>query len=542
MKDILKKHNKKFILIGIIVILCSVLNVLHPYLLKVILDLDFSNEKIMQEILKLVLMYATIHILFAAFKNIRNIIVNKTVARLLKELRSKLFSKVTNLKVEDFNKYKISDIYTRLTVDVDNMATLFSDTLPVIINDILYLILIVIMILQTDIKIAIIAIFTLLVMIVTIILCIKKLTSLNDDILNKRDNLNKEYSEMYDTNKLTYMFGLQNNNIEKSTNILREEMKYRKKYIDIDTFPINITNLIEAISIFIILYFALTSNASIQLGDIYLVIYYIKHSRSPFNEIFDKLEELQTCLNSYKRIKKILDIQNKEDIEKGEHIDIKGKIEFIDVSMKYDKEKVLQNLFFNIEPGQKVTIVGKTGVGKTTLTSLIMKMYDNYTGTILIDDRDIRNLSTRSIREQVSYISQKPYIFKDTLRNNIILNRNNISDEEIIRVIKEIGAQNLLDKLEKGLDEVIDYKKVSYGELQIIAFVRAILRDTKLYIFDEPTSNMDFRLEKMIQSLIDNIAKDKTVIIVAHRKSTIENSDKVIYLKEGKIDKIDNKV
>lgn len=542
MKDILKKHNKKFILIGIIVILCSVLNVLHPYLLKVILDLDFSNEKIMQEILKLVLMYAAIHILFAAFKNIRNIIVNKTVARLLKELRSKLFSKVTNLKVEDFNKYKISDIYTRLTVDVDNMATLFSDTLPVIINDILYLILIVIMILQTDIKIAIIAIFTLLVMIVTIILCIKKLTSLNDDILKKRDNLNKEYSEMYDTNKLTYIFGLQNNNIEKSTNILREEMKSRKKYIDIDTFPINITNLIEAISIFIILYFALTSNASIQLGDIYLVIYYIKHSRSPFNEIFDKLEELQTCLNSYKRIKKILDIKNKEDIEKGEHIDIKGKIEFIDVSMKYDKEKVLQNLFFNIEPGQKVTIVGKTGVGKTTLTSLIMKMYDNYTGTILIDDRDIRNLSTRSVREQVSYISQKPYIFKDTLRNNIILNRNNISDEEIIRVIKEIGAQNLLNKLEKGLDEVIDYKKVSYGELQIIAFVRAILRDTKLYIFDEPTSNMDFRLEKMIQNLIDNIAKDKTVIIVAHRKSTIENSDKVIYLKEGKIDKIDNKV
>lgn len=542
MKQILKEHKKSFIFIGIVVFFCSCLNVLHPYILKLILDLDFSMNGIINEILKLILIYACIHILFAIFKNIRNIIVNKTVAKILKELRSKLFNKVINLKTSQFQKYKTSDIYTRLTVDVDNMATIFSDTLPVVINESLYFIFIIFMILQADIKIASIALISILAMLISIIFFVNTLKNLNDRILTKRDMLNKEYAEMYDTNKLTYMFELQSENINKAQNILNQEMKIRKRYIDVDTFPFTTTNLIEAIAIFAILYFSLATNSNIPLGDIYLVIYYIKHTRTPFNSIFNRIEELQTCLNSYKRIKKILDINEAEKLDNGEDIDIAGKIEFENVSMQYDNQLVLKDISFQIKQGQKVTIVGKTGVGKTTLTSLIMKLYDSYTGIIRIDDKDIKTLSTKSIREQVSYISQKPYIFKDTIRNNIILNRNDIKDEDIMHVIEDIGAQKLLEKFKKGLDEVIDYERVSYGELQIIAFIRAILRNTKLYIFDEPTSNMDLKSEKMIQNLINHIAENKTVIIVAHRKSTIENSDKIIYLKDGKIDKIDNKV
>ena len=535
MKQVLLNHKKQFVLIGITVILCSILNVLHPYVIKNIINLDFGMEKILNEILKLVLIYSLIHIAFAICKNIRNIIVNKTVASILKEIRTKLFNIVITLKTSTFQEYKTSDIYTRLTVDVDNMATLFSDTLPIIINDILYIILIVIMILQLDIRIAGIAMLSIVLILNSIIFFIKKLKNINNKILDKRDILNKQYAEMYDTNKLTYMFGLQENNIKKAEETLDSEMKLRKKYIEIDTFPITVTNIIEAITITAILYFTLSFNTGIQIGDIYLVIYYIKHCRSPFNAIFNRIEELQTCLNSYKRIKKILDITNKEEIENGDSIEIKGKIEFRNVCMKYDKKQVLQDISFEIQPGQKVTIVGKTGVGKTTLTNLIMKLYDNYTGTILIDDKDIKEISSKCIRQQVSYISQKPYIFKDTLRNNIILNKKNISDVDIMNVINSIGANKLIEKFENGLDEIIDYSKVSYGELQIIAFVRAILRDTKLYIFDEPTSNMDLKSEKLIQNLINNIAKSKTVIIVAHRKSTIQNSDKIIYLKNGKV-------
>lgn len=337
----------------------------------------------------------------------------------------------------------------------------------------------------------------------------------------------------------TYLiYGKKNKN--KIHGILNSELSYRKKYIIVDSFPYTTTNVIEAIAIFIILYYALMFNQNVDLGSIYLVIYYIKHSRTPFNAIFNRIEECGTCLNSYKRIKRILDIKETEDIKSGETFKIEGNIEFVNVSMKYDNEEVLKNISFKINQGQKVTIVGKTGVGKTTLVSLLMKLYDNYTGSILIDGRDIRTISTKNIREQVSYISQKPYIFKDTLRNNMIINNQDIKDEDIINTIKMIGAEKFLEKI--GLDDIVDTKRISYGELQIIAFVRAILRNTNIYIFDEPTSNIDLKSEKLIQNLIDKIAKTSTVIVIAHRKSTIEKSDKVIYLKEGKVEKIDNKV
>ena len=209
--------------------------------------------------------------------------------------------------------------------------------------------------------------------------------------------------------------------------------------------------------------------------------------------------------------------------------------------MKYDKEMILKNMSFIIKRGTKVTIAGKTGVGKTTLINVLMKLYDIEKGKILIDNRDISKISTKCLRNNISYISQNPYIFADTVRNNITLEDKNITDEQINDLIHEMCVENLFDKLNNGLDTKIKLSKLSYGELQIIAFIRAILHKANIYIFDEPTSNMDLQTEKMIQNVIDKISKTSTVIIIAHRKSTIENSYKIIYLKDGQIDMIVNK-
>ena len=142
---------------------------------------------------------------------------------------------------------------------------------------------------------------------------------------------------------------------------------------------------------------------------------------------------------------------------------------------------------------------------------------------------------------EYEYISQTPYILEDSLKNNIILGDENITDEQIKTVAKEIGFESTLNKFKDGLDEKISKSKLSYGQLQMIAFLRAILHKANIYIFDEPTSNIDLKTEDRIQKLIDRITKESTVIIIAHRKSTIENSDKIIYLKDGKVDMIKNK-
>ncbi len=170
-----------------------------------------------------------------------------------------------------------------------------------------------------------------------------------------------------------------------------------------------------------------------------------------------------------------------------------------------------------------------------------MKLYDIQSGKILIGNKDIHKISTKSLRNNISYISQNPYIFADTVRNNIRLGNEKITDEQIIELAREIGAESLLKKLPEGLDTKIKVTELSFGELQIIAFIRAILHQANIYIFDEPTSNMDLKTEKMLQNIIDHISKTSTVIIIAHRKSTIASSDKIIYLKDGEVDKIVNK-
>ncbi len=180
-------------------------------------------------------------------------------------------------------------------------------------------------------------------------------------------------------------------------------------------------------------------------------------------------------------------------------------------------------------------------LGKTTLTNVLMRLYDIESGRILLNHCDIAKLSIQSIRKNVSYISQIPYIFSDTVRNNITLGSSGITDKQIQDLIYEIGVENLFHKFEKGLDTPIKFSSLSQGELQMLAFIRAILHQANIYIFDEPTANMDLKTEKMIQNVIDKISKQSTVIIIAHRKSTIESSDKVIYLQNGEIEKIVDK-
>lgn len=305
-------------------------------------------------------------------------------------------------------------------------------------------------------------------------------------------------------------------------------------------YPLAIT--IQALAVWVILQYALNINMAISLGSIYLVITYIQKCRSPLNEIFSQLEEIQSSIMSLQRINKLLKEQGKEDIEKGEKIeDLKGDIEFENVSMKYGVNEILHNISFCIKEGNKVTVAGKTGVGKTTLVNILMRLYPISGGRILIGGNDISKVRIQDIRKNVSYISQTPYILEDTLKNNILLGDNKITDEQIKEVAREIGFEKVLNNFKEGLDEKIGKDKLSYGQLQMIAFLRAILHKANIYIFDEPTSNIDLKTEDRIQKLIDKIKRDSTVIIIAHRKSTIENSDKVIYLKDGKVDMIVNK-
>ena len=542
MKSILKKNSKILLLVAFFLILTNILSVTHPFVLKQILDVDFNDNNIIIILRNLTIIYVTVHILLIISKDLKNTVINKAMSKIMKDLREKLFCHVLKWNMETYQKYNSSEIYTRLTADIDNVSSLFLGTLQVLVNDVLYIALMVIFMFLADVKLAIIGCIAMIITAIISFMFIHQTAKANRGILNKRDKENRQYSEMYNKNKLTYLFGLQKNTEKKIHKTLDEEYTYRKKFIFIESFiyPLSIT--IQALAIYFILQYVFNINSFISLGSIYLVINYIKDCRSPLTEIFEQLEEIQSSFMSLKRINVLLKENGVEDIEKGEKDEnLKGDIEFENVYMQYGDNKVLNDISFIIKEGSKVTIAGKTGVGKTTMMNILMRLYPFQKGRILIGGKDITKIRIKDIRKNISYISQTPYILEDTLKNNIILGDESITDEQIKTVAKEIGFESTLNKFKDGLDEEISKSKLSYGQLQMIAFLRAILHKANIYIFDEPTSNMDLKTEDRIQKLIDRITKESTVIIIAHRKSTIENSDKIIYLKEGKVDMIKNK-
>lgn len=314
-----------------------------------------------KSILIIVALYILTRVLIILVEVVRNKKTNLLSNKMLNELRSKIFNKVLSLKINDFEKFPSSDIYTRLTVDAENVKTLFSEDIPVILNDIVNIVFMFITMFIINTKLAFIGTIITIVFAINESLIIKKLKQIQKQTVKKRDLQNKEYSETYNKSKLTKFFSLEDKNIDKVNKLLKEELKLRYKHIWIDSLPWPIRVLVEAITMYAILYYVLNIDSGISLGTVYIFLYYIRQCFSPLKELFNQIEEIQTSQVSLERINTILSIQEKEEINKGLNIEnLKGNIKFNNVSFSYDKQNILNNISFEIKAGEKTAIVGRT--------------------------------------------------------------------------------------------------------------------------------------------------------------------------------------
>ena len=533
--DIVKKYKKTIFFVLVMVIVANIFNILAPYLLKMIID-EFAENMLISSIISILIGYVLLRIAIMIVQYVKDKTTNKLSNDMLEDLRNKIFDKLLVMNMKTFTKFQSSDLYTRLSVDAENTKTLFSDNIPIIVNDVLYILFIMFAMLIIDIKLSVIGITSILVIAIYSFFLVGKLRKISRVTTMKRDLENQQYSENYNKSKLTRFFSLQKKNIRKVNQLLDEELKNRYHYINVNSFLWPASVFIEAVGIYAVIYYVLNIETSISLGTVYIFLYYIKQAFTPLKEIFDQLEEIQTAQVSLERINTVLLVKEKEDIQKGQEVEkLEGDIEFKNVTFSYGEKEVLKEVSFKIHKGEKVAFVGKTGAGKTTITNILMRLYPIKSGEVILDGYNMKDISIESVRNNITYISQNAYVFKDTIRRNILLEKQDISDEEILKIIEEIGAMPLLDRLENGLDEIVTVNKLSKGELQIIAFIRAIVHKANIYIFDEPTSNIDLRTEKMIQSIIDKISKTSTVIIIAHRLATIQNVDKILKVENGKV-------
>ena len=262
----------------------------------------------------------------------------------------------------------------------------------------------------------------------------------------------------------------------------------------------------------------------------------------PLRQIADKFKTLQMGMEAANRVFKILDtsdfiVDNGENNPKK----IEGKVSFKNIYFSYDsKNPVFKNFSLDINSGEKVAIVGSTGSGKTTIINLLLRFYDIDNGNILIDKKNIKEMSIEFLRSQISLVTQNIFLFADSIYNNIVLHNKNINKEKVIVAAKKIGIHNFIMKLPGGYDYNVKERGVmlSEGQKQLISFLRAYVSNPSILILDEATSSIDSKTEKLIQYATAKIIENKTSIIIAHRLSTILNSDKIIVLDKGEIKEI----
>ncbi|MBP1571831.1 MAG: ABC transporter ATP-binding protein, partial [Oscillospiraceae bacterium] len=283
-------------------------------------------------------------------------------------------------------------------------------------------------------------------------------------------------------------------------------------------------------------WFGQTIDASIMVS-FYL---YISRFFNPIQTLAEQFDMLQRSFASAEKIFTIMDLV--PDVVDGDETieleDIKGEIEFKDVWFAYNPgEWILKGVSFHVHPKQTVAFVGATGSGKTTILSLICRNYDIQKGQILIDGIDIKKIKISSLRKHFGQMLQDVFLFSGDIRNNILLNMEGVSDEEIMEVCRYVNADSFINKLEGGLDEVVRERgnNFSAGQRQLLSFARTIIHKPSVIILDEATANIDTETELLIQDSLEKIRNIGTMLIVAHRLSTIQHADNIIVLSKGEI-------
>ena len=285
----------------------------------------------------------------------------------------------------------------------------------------------------------------------------------------------------------------------------------------------------------------LVINGNITFGVIVAFMIYIRMFTNPLSQIAQSMTNLQTTAAAAERVFEFLDekeMPEQENIKKHLHRHkVKGEIEFKNVKFGYKKDRlIIKDFSAKALPGQKIAIVGPTGAGKTTLVNLLMKFYDINSGDILIDGVSTKELTRENVRKLFVMVLQDTWLFNGTIRENIVFNQQNITDEEIWQVCRTVGIDHFIKTLPGGLDaEVTEGESISSGQKQLLTIARGMVEDAPFLILDEATSNVDTRTEELVQKAMDKLTEGKTSFIIAHRLSTIKNADLILVMKEGNI-------
>ena len=515
----------------------SIIEVISKTIIPIItgLIIDSLLENKFRNILYLILINVLLIIIASIYNYLLNVSAKMAAIEYSNEIKEKALKRLLKLKINIIEKYKSGLLASKIVNDVNNIHHGLITFLTHFIPGIVTLILTLIIMFFINFKITLI-IFLITPISVFITIYIAKQNKKLTDISNKEYNEMTSYiKEQIELKKYINVEKLENQKEQKINNLSEKYMKDESKALFYASISNPTTRLINGIiTIIVVLYSSFEiMNGNMTIGIFSTFLIYANRYAKPLNEISQVINRLTISLTSYDSIKELINEEIEEFINNND--EIIGSIEFKNVSFSYNNDKeILKNINFKINNGEKIAIVGPTGSGKTTIIQLLLKFYNINSGSILIDGKNINDINTNILRDNIKVVLQDAHLNNENIKD-VLKYSNDVSDKEIKDLLKKINIKpNFLGMNEK-LENITSIDNLSNGQKQIISMIRAMLSNPKIVILDEATSDVDSLTEKNIESSINELTKGKTSIIIAHRLSTIISADKIIVIDKGKV-------
>lgn len=537
------KFKKWFIITLIISIAVALLSTYRPIFTKEIVDFFILKERDKTGLLHNIYILLGLVFIETFLQVLLYYLSNFIAQNVIRDLRERLYERLIHFKTSFFDKTPIGNLVTRTVGDVETVAIVYTDGFLMIFGDILRVFMVLGAMFLVNEELSYIVILMLPLMYFITRFFQKKL---KDSFTMERTITSVQNSfvqERLSGMPLIQVFNRQNAEFNKfdEINIKLKNAFLKTVFYFSLFFPV--VDLLSSIFIGIILIYAgynVIGGKEVGAGDIIAFIQFISLLIRPLRQIADRFNNIQRGLVGAERVLTIMD--EKENITpnngKIKKETLSGKIEFKNVKFSYDeKQQVLKGINFEVKQGETIAIVGATGAGKSTIISLITRLYDITDGQILVDDINIYDYELYHYRNQIGVVLQDVFLFHGSIFENLTFGNENITLEQVKLAAKEIGINNFIEKLSGGYNFIVSERgaSISLGQRQLLSFLRAYLSNPKILILDEATSSVDHESEKLIQNATEKITKNRTSIIIAHRLSTIEKADKIIVMHQGKI-------
>jgi ATP-binding cassette subfamily B multidrug efflux pump len=548
-----KPYNGTFILSGFLTVFLAVSALVQPIMIQKTLDEhiilnDYNGLLFMVELMMALLIIQTVAQYYQAY------LTNTLGQSVIRDLRIDVFNHITSLRLKYFDRTPIGMLITRTVSDLETIADIFSEGLISIIGDLLLVVAIITYMIMQDWRLALITLIPMPLLFASTYVFKEAIKSSFQEVRTQVAQLNTFLAEHISGISVIQNFAREEQEMRKfkAINLKYRDANIRSNWYYAIFYPV--VEILSAVCVGLLVWYGckrilsdqqlavISSQRMVTPGVIVEFMVLLNLLFRPIRQLADKFNTLQMGMVGADRIFKVLDTDevatNPGTLKPA---NLNGEIEFKDVWFAYNDENwVLKDINFHVKPGETLALVGATGAGKSSTINILNRFYEIGKGEVKVDGRNIMEYDVNHLRSQIATVIQDVFLFTDTIANNISLNNEQITRQQIIAAAKDVGAHEFIERLPGGYDYNVMERgaTLSAGQAQLISFIRALVYNPAILVLDEATSSVDTETEILIQNAINKLMQGRTAIVIAHRLSTIQNADKIIVLDHGEIKEI----